>query len=152
MNVAYINPFVTAVFNIFETMIELPLTLSKPSLKKTHMSTHEVSGVIGISGDVIGSVVVSFPEIVAMKVASALLGEDIREVNNDCTDAIGEVANMIAGDAKKDFPKTDTTISVPTVIVGKHKVAFPSGLPIISIPCNTEAGQFSIDVAVKENT
>ncbi len=150
MNVDYINPFVTAVFNIFKTMIDLPLQLGKPSLKKDRMSTYEVSGIIGISGEVIGCVVVSFPENVAKNVASALLDDDIKEVDDDCTDAIGEIANMIAGDAKKDFPKTDTTISVPTVIVGKHQVAFPSGLPIISIPCHTDKGKFAIDVAVKE--
>ncbi len=150
MDVAYINPFLRAVQNVFETMIELPYTLGKPTIKKNNTTSYEISGIIGISGDVVGSIVVSFSTEIALKVASALLGEELKAVDDDCTDAIGEVANMIAGDAKKRFPKANTSISVPNVIIGSHKVAYPSGLPIISIPCETNAGQFAIEVAIKE--
>ena len=149
MDVNYINPFLKAVQNIFETMINVPFSLGKPALKKDDIPSHEVSGVIGITGEVIGCVVVSFPESVALQLASALLQDKLTKVGQDCTDAIGEIANMVAGDAKKDFPKGNTSISVPSVIIGKHKVAFPKGVPIISIPCGTKSGNFSIEVALK---
>jgi len=58
---------------------------------------------------------------------------------------------MIAGNAKKDFPAGDTTISIPSVIIGKHKVNYPRGIPIISIPCETSDGRLSIDIALKES-
>lgn len=93
--------------------------------------------------------VVSFPEAVALQMASALLQNELTEVDRDCTDAIGEIANMVAGDAKRRFPKGNTSISVPSIILGQHKVAFPKGIPIISIPCETKAGSFSIEVALK---
>ncbi len=150
MNVEYINPFLLAVQNVFDTMINLPYKLGKPTIKKSDLTAFDVSGIIGISGEVIGCIVVSFPTQIALKVGSCLLGEELTKVDGDCTDAIGEVANMVAGDAKKRFPKANTTISVPSVIIGNHKVAYPSGLPIISIPCETEAGQFAIEVALKE--
>ena len=150
MNVEYINPFLIAVQNVFDTMIDLPYKLGKPTIKSSSLTEYDVSGIIGISGEVIGCVVVSFSNQIAIKVGSCLLGEELKEVDSDCTDAIGEVANMIAGDAKKRFPKANTTISVPSVIIGNHKVAYPSGLPIISIPCETDAGQFAIEVALKE--
>lgn len=149
MDVNYINPFLKAIDNIFETMIDVPFTLGKPSLKKNDMPSHEISGIIGITGEIIGCVVVSFPESVALQLASKLLQEKLTKVDEDCTDAIGEIANMVAGDAKKGFPKGNTSISVPTVIIGQHKIAFPKGVPIISIPCGTEAGSFSIEVALK---
>ena len=149
MNVEYINPFLIAVKNVFDTMINLPYRLGKPVVKNSGTTAYDVSGIIGISGEVIGCVVVSFPTQIALKVGSSLLGEELKKVDADCTDAIGEVANMIAGDAKKRFPKANTTISVPSVIIGSHKVAYPSGLPIISIPCETDAGQFAIEVALK---
>ncbi len=149
MDVRYINPFLNAVQNVFETMINVPYSLGKPSLKKDFNSSHEVSGIIGISGEVTGCVVVSFPETIALQLASELLGETFTKVDADCTDAIGEIANMIAGDAKKDFPEGDTTISVPSVVIGLHKIAFPKGVPIISIPCQTDKGSFTIDVAIK---
>ncbi len=149
MDVRYINPFLTAVQNVFETMINIPFDLGKPSVKREAAAPFEVSGIIGITGEVIGSVVVSFPENIALQLASALLGDQLTTVNADCTDAIGEIATMIAGDAKNGFPQGDTSVSVPTVIIGKHKVAYPSGVPIITIPCKTNGGWFAIDVALK---
>ncbi|MBT8339911.1 MAG: chemotaxis protein CheX [Desulfatitalea sp.] len=149
MDIRYVKPFLNAVQNVFETMINVPYSLGKPKIKKDMSSTHEVSGIIGISGEVTGCVVVSFPESIAVQLASELLGETFTEVDSDCTDAIGEIANMVAGDAKKDFPEGDTTISVPSVVIGLHKIAFPKGVPIISIPCQTDKGSFCIDVAIK---
>jgi len=70
-------------------------------------------------------------------------------MNTDCTDAIGEIANMIAGNAKSEFPDDNITISVPSVIVGQHRVAYPSGITIISIPCQASDGEIVIDVALK---
>ena len=85
----------------------------------------------------------------ALQLASGLLGEDITELDADCTDAIGEVANMIAGNAKTDFPGENNAISVPTVVVGKHKLSYPKGIPIISIPCKAGKGEITIDIALK---
>ena len=151
MDVRYINPFLIAVQNVFETMINIPFKLGKPTIKKDDVPSYEISGIIGISGEVTGCVVVSFSEGIALQLASALLDEELTEVNGDCTDAIGEIANMIAGNAKNGFPKRNTSVSVPTVIIGKHRVAYPSGLPIISIPCEASNGRFEIDVALKES-
>jgi len=149
MDVRYINPFLTAVQNIFETMINVTYTLGKPTLKKDDISSYEISGIIGITGEVTGCVVVSFPESVALQLASALLDDELAQMNDDCKDAIGEIANMVAGDAKKHFPAGNTSISVPSVIIGKHRVSYPRGVPIISIPCETDTGGFAIEVALK---
>lgn len=149
MDVKYINPFLTAIQNVFETMIDIPYTLGKPTIKKDRIASYDVSGIIGISGEVAGCVVISFPKRIALQLASALLDDDLQTVDEDCTDAIGEIANMIAGDAKKDFPKKNTTVSVPIVIIGESEIAYPSTIPIISIPCNTGDGQFVVDVALK---
>ena len=40
-------------------------------------------------------------------------------------------------------------ISVPSVIIGKHKVAFPKGVPIITIPSHMDDGDFAVEVALK---
>ncbi len=150
MDVRYINPFLKSVKNVFDTMIDVPFTLGKPSLKGDKIPSYEISGIIGISGEVTGCVVVSLSKGIALQLASAMLDEEIGEINDDCTDAIGEIANMVAGDAKKDFPKGDTSVSVPTVVIGKHQVAYPSSVPIISIPCKTSGGELTIDIALKE--
>ncbi|MFO7986139.1 MAG: chemotaxis protein CheX [Desulfatiglandaceae bacterium] len=150
MDVRYINPFLAAVKEVFETMIEIPFTVGKPSLKKDGMPTHDVSSIIGISGNVTGCVVITLSEKTALQLASALIGDEIPEMDEDCIDAIGEIANMVAGSAKNGFPVANTSLSVPTVVLGKHQVNYPSAIPIISIPCETTEGMFGVDIALKE--
>ncbi len=149
MDVRYINPFLTAVKEVFETMIQVSFTIGKPCLKKDGIPSHDVSSIIGITGEVAGSVVINFSAKTALQLASALLGDELSALDADCVDAIGEIANMVAGSAKNGFPVTNTSLSVPTVVVGKHKVSYPSSIPIISIPCETSEGKFSIDIALK---
>ena len=152
MDVKYINPFVTAVKKLFNTMIEVPFKLGKPSLKKGNVPTYEISGIIGLSGTVTGCVVINLSQEIALQLVSALIGDEVTELDDDCTDAIGEIANIIAGNAKTNFPSEGTSISVPSVVIGKHKVSYPSGLPIIAIPCITDKGELVIEIALKENS
>ncbi len=151
MDIKYINPFIKAVKRLFDTMIEVPFKLGKPGIKKGNVPSFEISSIIGLSGTVTGCVVINLSKPVALQMVSKLLGDEVTELDDDCTDAIGEIANMIAGNAKTDFPSTGTSISVPSVVVGKHKVSYPSGLPIIAIPCATDKGQMVIEVAMKVN-
>ena len=151
MDVKFINPFIVAVQNIFDTMIDLSFSLGKPVLKKDKMPSYEISGIIGLSGSVSGCVVINLSKEIALQLASALLDEEFTELDDDCTDAIGEIANMIAGNAKTDFPVDNTSISVPSIVVGKHKMNYPSGIPIVSIPCETSGGKLVVDIAIKEN-
>jgi len=149
MDVRYINPFLTAVKDVFETMIDVSFSVGKPCLKKDGIPSHEISSIIGISGEVTGSVVINLSEKTALQLASALLGEQLSELDEDCVDAIGEIANMVAGSAKNGFPVANTALSVPTVVIGKHEVNYPSSIPIISIPCETSEGKFGVDIALK---
>jgi chemotaxis protein CheX len=151
MDVKYINPFINAVKKLFSTMIDVPFKLGQPTLKKANIPEYEISGIIGLSGTVSGCVVINLSREIALQLVSALIGDEVSELDDDCTDAIGEIANMIAGNAKTDFPSDGTSISVPSVVVGKHKVSYPSGLPIIAIPCLTDKGEMVIEVALKEN-
>ena len=151
MDVKYINPFLTSIKSVFDMMLQVPFTMGKPQIKEDNVPRYDVSGIIGLSGSVTGCVVINLSEEIALQLASALSGEEYTEFNDDCSDAIGELANMIAGGAKKDFPGENNAISVPSIVVGKHRVKYPRGLPILTIPCDTSAGRLTVDVALKES-
>ncbi len=149
MDVRYINPFVDAVKNVFDTMLDLAVEVGAPTIKKNPVPDFDVSSIIGLSGPVSGCVAISLSKELALIMAGAMLDETFKELDDDCTDALGEFANMVIGNAKSEFPDQNAAISPPSVIVGRHKVAYPSKLPIISIPCKTADGQLVIDVAIK---
>ncbi len=149
MDVRFINPFIAAVKNVFVTMVKTEVTTNKPVLKMEELETADVSGVIGLSGDVTGAVVLSFPKTVACKLASAFAGIPLDTTSEDFADAIGELANMVAGNAKKDLAGLNVSISLPSVVIGSgHQVAQSRTSPQLIIPCQTPFGPFDVVVAM----
>jgi len=146
MDARHINAFLEATKAVFDTMLSLPVEFEKPQLKSAN-HTHDVSGIIGLSGDVVGSVVVGFSRIPAAQIASALAGSRLEVGSADFADAIGELTNMIAGGAKAKFEGLAVSIGCPSVVIApNHQISSPSGVVGITINCNTAAGRFAIDV------
>ena len=152
MDVKFINAFVAAIQNVFKTMLGTEVGVGKPMLKQADLVSAEVSGIIGLSGEVQGSVVLSFQEDAASRIASTFAGVELTLDSPDFADAIGELANMVAGNAKKDFVGYETSISLPSVIIGKgHKVSQSKVWPFLVIPCQTGLGNFNVEVALITN-
>jgi chemotaxis protein CheX len=149
MDVRYINPFISSINNVFQTMLSTKVRVGKPTMANGELTSAQVSGIIGLSGDVQGSVVVSYPAGSACKIASKFAGVEMGLDSPDFADAIGELVNMVAGNAKKDFPEGNTSISLPSVIIGEgHKVSQLAATPFLIIPCETDLGAFSVEVAL----
>jgi chemotaxis protein CheX len=138
-----------AVKEVFSTMIDLPLQLNKPGINKNRTPDFGICCIIGLAGTVKGCVVISLGEKLAINLASALLQEPFENFNEDAVDAIGEITNMVVGNAKSSFPEAECSISVPSVVIGQHKVSFSSKVPIITIPCEIGSEQMSIDIAIE---
>ncbi len=150
MDVKYINPFVGAVRNVFRTMLGVEVNIGKPYLKSDNTALADISGIIGFSGDAAGSVILSFPKPVAVKTASTFSGTELQTDHPDFADAIGEIANMVAGNAKKDFEGVSISISLPSVVIGEnHQVSRSNAFPRLVIPCETTLGHFYVEVAMK---
>lgn len=122
----------------------------KPTLNKGRGLTYDISGVIGISGDVKGSVAMSYPTDAAVATVSKFLFEEVKEVDDDVRDAIGELANIVAGYAKK-FLNFNIYISLPTVISGQNLVIKePPDVFSFVVPFECkELGNFDVGVGLK---
>jgi chemotaxis protein CheX len=72
MNVKYINPFIIASQNVFRDFIKTEVKPGKPEIFNPESGTYDwdISGIIGLAGEVIGLVVISFPKVVALKIIS----------------------------------------------------------------------------------
>jgi chemotaxis protein CheX len=85
-----------------------------------------------------------------MELVKAFAGSEFPLESPDFADAIGELANMIAGGAKKDLGAA-ASITCPNVIIGKgHHIARLSGVPCLVIPCSTPVGDFAVEVCIKQ--
>lgn len=150
VDVRFINPFIRSVHNVFKTMCRLEPRVGKPYVKVSEEPYADVSGVIGFSGDASGSIVLTFMFDAASKIATAFAGVPITPEHRDFADAIGELANMVAGNAKKEFGEgLSISISLPNVIVGSHHAISPSkSHSIIIVPCETDMGSFNVEVSM----
>jgi chemotaxis protein CheX len=144
-----IASFVKSTASVLNTMANIKVEIGKPSLKPNPATLYEVSGIIGFSGTFKGSMVLSFQKRTAVAVVTAFAGSPIQETSPDFADAIGELANMVAGAAKSAFGP-GTAISVPSVVMGAgHSVAPLHDVPCVVIPCKTDAGNFAVEVNIK---
>jgi chemotaxis protein CheX len=154
MKAEYINPFIEATFNVFNTMIHLEPVRENLYLKDDNKTTYDISGVIGIAGDIAGAVVISLHEELAVKIVSNFLGEEKKTIDHDVIDGIGEVLNMIVGGAKKIFiDRYDIRykLSVPSVIIGRdHSINRPSDVKFIGINFSVDKNMFSLEFSIKE--
>jgi chemotaxis protein CheX len=154
MDPAFITPFIASVQNVFGTMLQLPVEIGEPRIKDSPSTTYDVSGIIGMSGDVVGSIVLSFPKQTAVRLVALFTGSELATDHPDFADAVGELTNMISGNAKGMFTgKRKVTISCPSVVVGPgHTVARPKDVPCVVIPCTTDCGELVIEIAIQDRT
>lgn len=147
MRAEYINPFITSLCNAFRTMLECEVERGPISLKETNVPRYCISGVIGLSGNAVGSVVLSLSEDVAIKAAGVMLATEVNSVDADVIDAVGELTNMVAGAAKSELEEYQLMVSLPSVVTGEnHEIRFPSNVRPICVPFQSQWGPLSLEV------
>lgn len=150
MDAGLIAPFVSSIQHVFSTMFQLPVDVGQPAIKEGSKCTHDVSGIIGMSGEFTGTVVLSMPADTATSIVALFTGEPADVDSADFADAVGEIINMVCGNAKAAFQRKNVSISCPSVVVGKdHRVNSQSDIPCVLIPCNTDCGEVVLEVAIR---
>jgi len=151
MKAEYINPFVNATVEAFDKMLGCEVRRGALTLKNGRHTNFEISGVIGLSGNAIGTVVLSFSKDVALKAAGVLLMAEMTEISGDVVDAVGELTNMVAGAAKSKLEELELSISLPNVITGAgHEIRFPSEVTPICIPFESPWGPLTVEVGLSQ--
>jgi chemotaxis protein CheX len=141
--------FIGSIREVLRTMAGVTVTIGTPALKTVPLTSYDVSGIIGFSGEFVGSMVLSFQQVTAVAIVGKFAGMPIAPESPDFADAVGELANMIAGSAKTSFG-AGTNISVPSIIMGPgHTVARLHDVPCLVIPCDTAEGKFAVEVNIK---
>jgi chemotaxis protein CheX len=137
MDVKYINPFIHAAQTVFKTMLGFEAKMGKPILKNERTTSGDISGIMGLAGDRKGTICISFHEKGALFVFKTLVGEEHDKLNPEVVDSIGEITNIISGQARKEFEQEGVNLkaAIPMVVVGKNvEVNFITKIPIISLP------------------
>jgi chemotaxis protein CheX len=101
---------------VFEIMLGCKLE----PLTNLNPTTLEFTAMVGLAGQLCGVVTLRSTAKSAVMMASKMLGVDPKEADQQTWDAMGEVANMVAGNFKNKLTGMGDRcmLSVPTVITG----------------------------------
>ena len=153
MDVKLIDPFIDATMSVLETMASIKAQPGKPYLKKDKLARGEVTGVIGLTGEVSGTLSVSFSETSILSVVSNMFGEEMKEMNEEIKDAVGEITNIISGQARQKLEESGRSLkaAIPMVITGKnHTITHITTYPVFAVDFSTDNGGFTIEVCFEE--
>jgi chemotaxis protein CheX len=140
--------FVKATIEILSVMAGIDASAGPPYIKKGAVAAGDVSAIVGVTGDRAGSIAVSFSKPCAVALVKGMLGEDIQDALQDIQDAVGEIANMVSGQARAGLRELGLALSgsTPTVIIGDgHTIRHISPKPVIAIPFTTPDGGFTVE-------
>jgi chemotaxis protein CheX len=122
--------------------------VGKPYVKRNTVAAGDVSGMVGITGEKNGSVSLSFSKGCAVAIVKNMLGDEIDDIMQDVKDAVGELTNMISGQARAGLAERGLVFqgSTPTVVMGdNHTISHMAKAPIMAIPFKTKDGDFTIE-------
>lgn len=107
--------------------------------------------VIGLAGETVGAVVLSFSRNTAIRIVSKFEGRTYTALGSEVIDGVGELINIIAGNAKEGLHDFRIEISLPGVITGTtYEIHWPEAIPVVTIPFESEVGAFSVNVSLRD--
>jgi chemotaxis protein CheX len=118
---ALLKGMISDVQEVFSTMVGKDNLLHLPLMLDpiTHFEGC-VTAMVGMAGTYNGVISLHAPQKLALDFASGMLGMELTEMDADVHDALGEIANMIAGSFKQYLSQggTDVRLSTPSIIAG----------------------------------
>jgi len=131
-----------------EDLMHLPLQIDVT----THFKEC-LTAMVGLAGTYNGLVSVHIPWPLAISFTSLMLGMEVTEIDADVNDAMGEIANMIAGSFKQHLSRggSDIQLSTPSVVNGAdYNVSSGNNLENITIKFSTDEEWFMVSLSIEE--
>ncbi len=154
MKAEIVNIFQKATLSVLKTMASLEVQPGQAFIKNGSRASGDISGIVGITGAMEGSLSLSFSRECILFVISRMLGEDQKEINEEVKDAVGELTNMISGDSRRRLVDIGYAFqgAIPSVISGPgHEIKHITKGPVLSVPFKAPVGEFSLEVCLQQS-
>ncbi|HUX12870.1 MAG TPA: chemotaxis protein CheX [Spirochaetia bacterium] len=152
MNVDYINPFLSSTIHLFSTMFGLEAQKTGDPYVEESLHKHrwDISGVMILTGNALGVVALRLSKVLANKLLekSGIRYETEKDRRILVDDMVGELVNIIAGNAAQQLKDFDIKVSVPIVVQGQnHTISWPAKGHVLGVPFWTPLGPFLVNVS-----
>ena len=152
MKEEYVNAFLAPAKLVWEKELKTPLNLVKAEAVSHQYTTEDITAIIGVSGSLQGNVLYGFANGSAYSVAGAMIGEPVTELDDMSLSALGEIANMITGNAATHLAAAgyECNISPPVIIEPAGSRLITTGGPQIMVSFNSDLGELKIRISLSE--
>ncbi len=149
----FTEKIIDATREIFETMIMVDVTPGEALSEHVSKFKFSLSAMVGFAGFKQGNLAIHVPDKVAMGLTGDFLGVEVDEINEDVQDAMGELANMLAG-SLKPFIANDggkVELSLPSVVHGEeYTLTVINKADWIIVPFSVSHGDFMVGLELKK--
>lgn len=150
MQADHVNACIQAVATILEQRAATTVERGEPDLVSAHCTRHDVTALLGISGDLRGLLLVGMSTATARRVASALAGEPFSEFDRVAQDTICELGGFFSRKASLLLREAGlaATVSAPTLLMGRGTLFTARKLPHVVIPLRTGLGDLDVSLVL----
>ena len=144
-------PFLGSVQNVFGVMLQTEVEqIAVEKLEAGSTDLVSSSAVIGLKGTDSWTLTLVIPAETGKRITQRFLQTEEDLPEGDISDALGELANMVAGGAKAQLSSErneNISITLPTVVTGSnYKLDHPAACKEAKIRYVSDLGDFAMDV------
>lgn len=151
MKAEFINPFASAMLHVFQKEFDMGVMREPLNLQQGPLTGGEVNIIVGVTGPLEGQVIYTFSDRAALKIASALMMEEVTTLDELAKSALAELGNMITGNAAIGLSENGyaCTLTPPTLLTGKELIVTTFS-PVLNVPFASDFGVITIHIALRE--
>ncbi len=152
MDERYVKPFTDSIEGIFSNFGFGDITRGNINKKDSFTCKYNLTTIIGLSGKIKGNVALSMSYETARKIASAMMmGMEVTEIDEISVSALGEITNMICGQAAIALSIQDLPVNItpPTIIHGDNIKAVISQVETIVVDISSSLGSIELNLGLE---
>lgn len=152
MRTECINSFYKATEDVFHLMFDLNVERGDVKEVEGLVSSRNANVVLGVTGDLKGSILFSFTKDMTLEMVRIMSGLEMKTIDNFVSSALGEVANIIGGNALTNLTCYNYICDLvpPQVIIGEYKSLSMANEKALLIPIRTNIGDFDINIFISD--
>lgn len=148
----YVKPFVQAAHRVLKQELGMEPERGELRLENTYYTTKDITVLIGVTGDVEGTVLYGTSENVAKELVHNITGEQRPRFDEICESAVAEIGNMISGHAGALFEELGLSFNItpPNLILNRGTLIANAATKRLIIPIKLGFGEIEIAVSLRE--
>jgi len=147
-----LGPFITATCTALSEMAGAEAIVQAVHQKSPHHPLGDIAAVVGLTSAIERFLVLSFPQRTAAALAGRILAGIAQEVDEELIkDCVGEIANVVAGQAKAmlaDGPYR-FAFSIPQVVDDASQCLPQQGLDCLVVAFSSDQGEFALQLLLQ---